>query len=98
MSYLTPEEIESAFSEILLLPDNWDSYGARSPRPSVVQAMREHLQERSANVVWITATGDEGIAVRYDWGSHRITAVFDADCEGAESITEDGVTLTRKIP
>ena len=80
--------------ELGKLPDDWDSYGAKAPS--------EHVRETAKDIVramhsvpdvllrFITATGDAGIALRYEVGQKILTWKVDYDGESSIMVRRIG--------
>lgn len=69
------------------LPDGWDSYGASAPGPEVIEIGCEVVRTVNADSKlkplcrFITATGQSGIALRYQFGDRALTWEIDYDGE-----------------
>jgi hypothetical protein len=68
------KEREKTFSELLELPEGWDSYGSDIINPAAVDKLREILESE-----WIVPTSDGGVYV--SWGDENIGVTVTGNLE-----------------
>jgi len=65
---------EKLFSELLELPEDWDSYGACAINPAAIDKLREILENE-----WIVPTNNGGVYV--SWGDETIGVTVTGNLE-----------------